>query len=149
MRQTHSEFKPNRIVLKSFYPKKRISTCGRSPYYNHIGEPGLAQSVQRLATGWASRGSNPSGGEIFRTRPDQSWDHPASYTMGTCSFCRGQSGRGVALTTHPHPAPRLKKRIQLYLYSRSGPSWPVPRANFTLYDHIKSFFKNKTGNPLT
>jgi len=29
----------------------------------------VAQSVQRLVTGWNLRGSNPSGGEIFRTRP--------------------------------------------------------------------------------
>ena len=33
---------------------------------------------------------------------------PASYTMGTVSF-PGESGRGVALTTHSHLAPRLKK----------------------------------------
>jgi len=32
---------------------------------------GIAQSVQRLDTGWAVRGSNPGGGEIFRTRPDR------------------------------------------------------------------------------
>jgi len=32
-----------------------------------------AQSVQRLATGWTGRRSNPGGGEIFRTRPDRSW----------------------------------------------------------------------------
>jgi hypothetical protein len=31
----------------------------------------LAQSVQRLTTGWTVRGSNPGGGEIFRTRPDR------------------------------------------------------------------------------
>jgi hypothetical protein len=35
--------------------------------------------------------------------------HPASYTMGTVSPSRGESGRGVASTTHPHLAPRLKK----------------------------------------
>ena len=34
----------------------------------------IAQSVQRLATGWKVRGSNPGGGgEIFRTRPDRPW----------------------------------------------------------------------------
>jgi len=31
----------------------------------------IAQSVQRLATGWTVRGSNPGGGEIFRTCPDR------------------------------------------------------------------------------
>jgi hypothetical protein len=34
--------------------------------------------------------------------------HPASYTMGTGSF-PGYSGQGVALTTHPHLEPRLRK----------------------------------------
>ena len=36
---------------------------------------GIAQSVQRLATGLAVRGSNPGGGgdEIFRIRPDLPW----------------------------------------------------------------------------
>jgi len=33
--------------------------------------PGIAQSVERLATGWSVRDSNPGGGEIFRTRPDR------------------------------------------------------------------------------
>ena len=32
---------------------------------------GIAQSVYRLATGWTVGGSNPGGGEIFRTRPDR------------------------------------------------------------------------------
>ena len=31
----------------------------------------VAQSVQRLPTGWTDRGSNPGGGEIFRTSPDR------------------------------------------------------------------------------
>ena len=35
--------------------------------------------------------------------------HPTSCTMGTGYLSRGQSGRGVALTTHSHLAPRLKK----------------------------------------
>ena len=34
--------------------------------------------------------------------------HPASYTMVTGSFL-GISSHGVALTTHPHLAPRLKE----------------------------------------
>ena len=45
-------------------------------------------------------------GKIFRTRPDPA--QPYSFTMGTGSLSRGQSGRGVT-TTHPHLAPRLKK----------------------------------------
>jgi hypothetical protein len=33
----------------------------------------VAQSVQQLATGWTVRGSNPGGGENFRTSPDRPW----------------------------------------------------------------------------
>ena len=35
--------------------------------------------------------------------------YPASYTVGTGSLSRGQSGRVVALITRPNLAPRLKK----------------------------------------
>jgi hypothetical protein len=56
----------------------------------------------RLATGWTVRGSNPGGGEIFRTRPNQPWGPPRLlYTMGTGSFPGVKlSGRG---TDHPPP----------------------------------------------
>jgi hypothetical protein len=50
--------------------------------------------------------------------------HPASYTVGTGSFpLVRRPGRGV---DHPplHSA-EVKKRVKLYLYHSSGPSWPV------------------------
>jgi hypothetical protein len=37
----------------------------------------VAQSVQRLTMGWTIWGSNPSGGEIFRTRSDRPWGPPS------------------------------------------------------------------------
>jgi len=50
--------------------------------------------------------------------------HPASCTIGTGYFPGvKRPGRGV-----DHPpllAPRLKKTVELYLYSPSGPSWTV------------------------
>jgi hypothetical protein len=50
--------------------------------------------------------------------------HPASYTMGTGSFPGvKRPGRGV---DHPPPSSaEVKERVDLYLYSPSGPSWPV------------------------
>ena len=49
--------------------------------------------------------------------------HPASYTMGTGSFLGAKRpGRGV---NHPPSRADAKERVQLYLYSPSGPSWPV------------------------
>jgi len=51
---------------------------------------GIAQSVQRFATGWTVRGSNPGGGARFpvpfQTGPEA---HPASYIMSTMSLSRG------------------------------------------------------------
>jgi len=60
-------------------------------------------------TCWIVRGSNPGEGEIFRTRPDRSWGPPSLLYNVYGFFPRGKSGRGVALTTHPYLAPRLKK----------------------------------------
>ena len=68
------------------------------------------RSWHEIATGWMVQGSNPGGRARFsasvQTGPGT---HLASSTEGTGSVSRGYSGRGVALTTHLHLAPRLKK----------------------------------------
>jgi len=50
--------------------------------------------------------------------------HPASYTMGTGAFLGvRRQGHGV---DHPPPSSaEVKERVELYLYSTSGSSWPV------------------------
>jgi len=50
--------------------------------------------------------------------------HPASYTIGTGSLPGvKRPGRGV---DHPLPSSaEIKERVELYLYSTSGLSWPV------------------------
>jgi hypothetical protein len=48
-----------------------------------------SESVERFASGWTVRGSNPSGGDIFRTRPDRPWGPQNSCTVGTGSLSRG------------------------------------------------------------
>ena len=45
--------------------------------------------------------------------------------QGVPRLSRGKSGRDLELTTYPYLAPRLNKRVELYLHSSSGPSWPV------------------------
>jgi hypothetical protein len=46
--------------------------------------------------------------------------------MVTVSLSHGWSDSGVALTTHPSKSrAEVKERIDLYLYSLYGPSWPV------------------------
>jgi hypothetical protein len=82
---------------------------------------GIPQSVQRLATGWTVRGSNPGGGEIFRTRPDRPWGPPSLlYNRYRVSFLGiKRPGRGVNYP--PTSSIEVKERLELYLYSPSEP----------------------------
>jgi hypothetical protein len=77
----------------------------------------------RLATGWTIRGSNPDGGEIFRSHPDRPWGpHSILYNGYRVSFpgvkrpergashpipfsCRGsRKGRAIPLLPPLRPA---------------------------------------------
>ena len=79
----------------------------------------VAQSVQRLATGWRSGDLIPAGGEKpVQTGPGA---HPASCTMGTGSFPGVKSGRGVRLTPHSLLAPWSTKSRAIPLL----PLWAV------------------------
>ena len=57
--------------------------------------------------------------------------HPESYTMGTGSFPGvKRPRRGI---DHPPPSSaEVKERLELYLYSTSGPSWSVIGWNLPL-----------------
>jgi hypothetical protein len=52
---------------------------------------GIAQSVWQLAMGWTVRGSNPGGGEIFRTRPDLPCGPPSLLYSGYQVFPEGKA----------------------------------------------------------
>ena len=84
----------------------------------------LTHSVWRLAKGWTVRGSNPGGSRFSALVQTDPWTQPASYTMGTRSFSRvKRPGCGVH---HPTPSSaEVKGRVEVYLYSTSGSSWPV------------------------
>jgi len=69
---------------------------------------GIAQLVQRLATGWTVRGSNPDWGVIFRTRPDRPWGLPSLLYNGY-RVLPGVERPGRGVDHHPHLASRLKK----------------------------------------
>ena len=63
----------------------------------------------------------PDGGEIFDTCPDQ----PSLLYNGYWVSFLGvkQPGHGI---DHPPPSiAEVKERVELYLYSPSGPFWPV------------------------
>ena len=61
-------------------------------YFIHLPTlAGIAQSVQRLATGWTVRGSNSGVGEIFRTCPDRPWGLPSLLYNGYRVFLGGKA----------------------------------------------------------
>jgi hypothetical protein len=70
-------------------------------------------------------GSNPGGGTRF-SAPFQTGPgaHPVAYTMGTGSFPGVKWPEGGVDHSPPSNA-EVKERVGLYLYSTSGPSWPV------------------------
>ena len=65
---------------------------------------------------WGARYSSP-----VQTGPGV---HPASYTMGTGSLPGVQWPRRGVDHQLPYSA-EIKERVELYLYSTFGPSWPV------------------------
>ena len=73
----------------------------------------------------------PVGAMFSATAQADSGAHPASYTMGSWSFSGGKAAG--ALRWPPTPSSvEVKGRVELYLYSTSGPSWPVNfSVNFT------------------
>ena len=73
-----------RIVIE-FPVGKRVSLWPTHPLVGRV-----AQSVQRLATGWMVRGSNPGEGKIFRTCPDQPWGPPSLLYIGYWVFPGGK-----------------------------------------------------------
>jgi hypothetical protein len=84
-------------------------------------------SIVGVATryGLAVRGSNPVGGEIFCTCPDRPWGPRSLLYSGYRVSFPGvkQPGRGVDHT--PPSSAVVKERVDLYLCSLSGSSWPV------------------------
>jgi hypothetical protein len=75
--------------------------------------------------GRSVRGSKFSGGEILCTRTDRPLGPPSLLYNGYRVSFPGvkRSRRGG---DHPPPSSaEVKERVELYLYSPSGPSWPV------------------------
>jgi len=61
------------------------------------------------------------GGEIFYHCPDRLWGPPSLLYKGYRVIPRGKA----AGAWRQPPSAEVKERVELYLYSLSGPSWPV------------------------
>jgi hypothetical protein len=76
--------------------------------------------------------------------------HPASYTIGTGCF-PGVKRRGRGVDRQPQFNSEVKERVQLYLYSPFGPSWPVMgwsyfRFLYFVYCPVTEYVKRRFGN---
>jgi hypothetical protein len=67
----------------------------------------------------------PVGGEIFRTRPYRPWSPPNLLYNGYRVSFPGAKRPGHGINHPPSSRAKAKGRMELYLYSHSGPSCPV------------------------
>jgi len=70
------------------------------------------------------------GGEIYRTRPDRLWD-PLSLLYNGYRIFPGGKAAGTWRWPPNSSSAEVKERVDLYVYSTSGPSspvlgWPLP-----------------------
>ena len=64
------------------------------------------------------------GGEIFRTRPDRSWG-PPSFLYNVYRVFPGGKVAGARRWPPTPSNAKVKERVELYICSPSGSSWPV------------------------
>ena len=81
---------------------------------------GIATSYELDSPGIKYRSGRDFSAPI-RTSPGA---YPASCTMGTGSF-PGVKRPWRGVDHPPQSSAEVKERVELYLYSPSGPSWPV------------------------
>ena len=91
-------------------------------YYLRVGRDSSVGIATRY--GMDGPGLNPGVGEIFHTRPDRTWGPLSLLYNGYCVFAGvKRPGRGVG---HPPPSSaKVKGEVELFRYSRTGPSRPV------------------------
>ena len=73
-----------------------------------------------------------SQGEIFHTRPDQPWGPPSLLYNGYIFTFPVVKRPGPGVDHPPTSTAEVKERVELYLYSPSGPSWLVLGWNYLL-----------------
>ena len=126
---------PRAVELSHWNSQTRRIDLNFSPHYTDnvlvtltsplCSKLGRGSSVG-IAThcGLEVRGSNPGGGQLLCTCPDQPWGPPSLLYNGYWVLPGvKQPGHGI---DHPFPSStEVKERVELYVYSPSGPSWFV------------------------
>jgi hypothetical protein len=72
------------------------------------------------------------GGKICCTYPDQSWSPPNLLCNGYWVYFLGKKWPERGIDHPPTSSTEVKERVEVYLYSLSGPSWPVVGWKLTL-----------------
>jgi hypothetical protein len=108
-----------RQVITSINMGNKVSTCimmGQGQY----------RSVGIVTCyGLDSPGSNPGGGALFCTHPDRLSGPPSLLDNGHWVSFPGVQWPGRGVNHPPTSSAKVKERVQLYLHSPSGSSWPV------------------------
>jgi hypothetical protein len=108
-------------------PLPCVSVCHQVSILLYCNVSGPGSSVGIAIRAGRSGDRIPVGARFFAHVQTGPGAHPASCTMGTGSVPGVERGRGVTLTPHPLLVPRSKNRVEIYLYSVLGSSWPVKR----------------------
>ena len=117
------------LILSPFYARviQTVSLAQISPSNPLFGVA--------IRYGLEGRGLNLGEGEIFRTRPNQSYGPPSLlYKVYRVSF-PGLKWTERGVNHPPLSNAEVKERVKLYFYSPSGPSWLVLGRNL-LYPYI-------------
>jgi hypothetical protein len=78
----------------------------------------------------------PGRGDIFRTCPDRPWGLPSLLYNGYRVSFRGVKRPGRGVDHPPSSSVRVKERVQLYLYSTSGPSRPILGRSLPFFTNV-------------
>jgi hypothetical protein len=89
-----------------------------------VHKPGLRNRYSdSLQAGW-SGDRIQVGRKVFRIRPKRLWGPPSLLYNGYLVFPGGKAAGAWRWQPTPSSA-KVKERVELYLYSRSGYLWPV------------------------
>jgi hypothetical protein len=80
---------------------------------------------KRLPTGWRVGSSKPGGGKIFLSCPGWLWGQPSLLYDGYWICFPGKKPPGHDTGHPPLSSVEVKERVELYVYSSPGDSWPV------------------------
>jgi len=134
---------PSHVCIKQIQLVKCLSNQSAGQLRTPLAREGFGNNLicfcftnsgrdNSVATGWTVRGSIPVGGRDFL--------HPSRPALGPAQppiqWVPGLFSGGKAAGAwrwEIHPLLEVKERVEIYLYSPSGPSQPVLRCTLTFF----------------